>query len=74
MVDDGIECSCDCHQVQGDEIMHVVACCKTCGYCGRNINRDAFTEHLKGCAEFLRARTALAKAGRAQAEPLEPEK
>lgn len=41
------ECNCECHHNRS--MMHCVPCCYECQYCGKNIVRLNFDEHVELC-------------------------
>ncbi len=46
-VQDGWRCRCACHK-PGRRVKHVMACCITCGKCGKRIRRGAQSHPCKG--------------------------
>ena len=44
-----MECQCLCHQ--DDTIVHFVACCSKCYYCGKNIPTQYLETHMEECNE-----------------------
>ena len=40
-------CQCQCHIHK--DILHVMACCYTCEYCGRRITEFYYEQHIAEC-------------------------
>lgn len=45
VVDNGMECDCSCHT--SEHVMHMMACCSKCEYCGQNISRGHEKRHAE---------------------------
>ena len=44
----GEECTCSCHETEAE---HIVACCATCKYCGKDIKFSCISDHEERCKE-----------------------
>lgn len=64
-----IECDCICH-TQPD-IVHVVACCTKCSFCGKNIRMVYIDSHEEECRKEHMKRTVLQEVKKGETDETE---